>query len=180
MVSAVIPMGQKDRVYSGGQAQAVRRVMTIAGDSRIDELMMEFINEPIKSVGWEFRDKFIKVMQANLSTRSGNWFILQDSNQLVSDIKIQFLVDTVRFIFTGRRRLAITAWGDLLTNDNGRTTDVIKRRSVYETCKELGFVNSNDVEINRFIQHWLSQDKGFDDMVFTGYYLFGTKDKVIK
>lgn len=180
MVSAVIPMGQRERLYSGGQSQAVKRIVTIEGDPRIDALMKEFINEPIKSVGWAFRDRFIKVMQDNLSTRSGNWFILQDSNQQVTDLKSQFLVDTVRFIFTGRRRLAITAWGDLLANDNGTTTDAIKRSAVYDLCKELGFETSLDTEINRFIQHWLSQDKGFDDMVFTGYYLFGTKDRVIK
>lgn len=179
MVSSVIPMGNKDKVYSGGQQKHVKRILTIDGDPRVDDLMLEFINFSKRTIYWEYRSKFIEVAQDLLKSRT-NWFLLQDHNNMMSDLKIDFLADTVRFIFTGRRKFAITAWGDLLGADNGNSSDVMKRKTIYNQCKLLNIETGSDLEINNFIQNWLSQERGFDDMVFSIYYLFGTKTKNIK
>lgn len=178
MVSVVVPMGNRDKVYTGGQAKSQSRIIKINGDKRVDDLMLEFINFPRRTVYWEYRDKFITLTQELLNSRT-NWFLMQDSNNLVSDIKIKFILDTVRFIFTGRRQIAINAWGDLLGADNGKTTDVLKRTMIYDYLKELDIVSSDALALNNFIQNWVSKPNGFDDMVFTIYYLFGTKQKKV-
>lgn len=178
MVSAVIPMGNRDKVYSGGQQKAQKNIIKIEGDSRVDDLMIEFINFPKRTIYWEYRDKAIKLAQELFSSRS-NWFIAKESDGRVSDIKLMFIVDTLRYVFTGRRRFAITAWGDLLGADNGEIKNLVKRTDVTDYLRSIEVLCDAELELNNIIQKWMTQPQGFDDMVFTLYYIFGSKNRKV-
>lgn len=166
--------------YSGGQQKLTDNEVVLEGNSELDELMLEYINFPTRTVYWEYRSKFIRLVQKLLGSGTNNYFMVQQGNHLVTDLELDFLADTLRYVHTGKRKFSILAWLDLLGSDNGDTTNPSKRSLIVDTYKDLGFNYPRSVSVNETIQNWLAQDKGFDDMVFTINQLFGTKTKTLK
>lgn len=174
MVTKVIPFGRDNtRSFTGGQSQAIPRSVLLEGNSEVDELFMEYVNNRKTASQWEFKAKVIRLAQ-KLMGGDYNWFLKQDSNPLITDSRMSFLLDTVYLLTRGRRRINIHSWKDLLEMDTGNTVDVIKRKVVRELFNELNVV---DIDNDTFLQHWLKSPKGFDDLMFSLKYLFGTKTR---
>lgn len=163
--NAVRPFGSD---YSGGQFKASQRFTMRQGDPRVHDLYLEFTNFPRKSVTWEFRKKVIDLAQT-LFAGNFNWFIRQDKNAAITDQNYLFLLDTVRFIATGRRRLSIYTWPALLTYNVPVGNTVDARNEISQLFIDLAL----GTDANTVIQKWLSHPKGFDDMMYTLNMLFG-------
>lgn len=174
MVTKVIPFGRDDvRTFTGGQSQAVPRSVLLAGNSEVDALFMEYVSNSKLATQWDFKAKVIRLAQ-QLMGGDYNWFLKQDSNPLITDARMSFLLDTVYLLTRGRRRISIYSWKDLLEMDSGETVDVVKRKAIRELFGELNVV---DIDNDTFLQHWLKSPKGFDDLMFSLKYLFGTKTR---
>lgn len=176
MVTKVRPFSNRadGKGYSGGQNQTVRRLALVEGDKRVDVLFLEYVNATAGSIHWEFRSRFIRLTQ-DLLKGDVNWFLKQDGNPIITDMRMAFLLDTVRFIHTGKRRVSIYSWNSMLEMDNGATVDVLKRQDMREHFKDLDATTHESMTNDTFIQKWLTHKGGFDDMAFTINYLFGTK-----
>lgn len=172
-LNAVKPLGKNNgvREYSGGQSKAVSRFTMRQGDPRVHDLFVEYTNFPRRTVYWEFRKRVIN-LALELFSGNYNWFILQDNNALITDHNYSFLLDTVRFIATGRRRLSIHTWPALLTYEPAvGVVGTDTRRDIYLLFKELNLFNDNKYGI---IQKWVSHKGGFDDLMYSMNMLFGS------
>jgi len=158
------------REYSGGQNKATQRFTLRQGDPRVHELFVEFTNHPKKAITWEFQKRVISLAQ-ELFQGEYSWFIRQDSNALLKDQNYAFVLDTVRFIATGRRRFSIHTWPALVTYEVPVFNESVQgRRDIYLLTEELHV----PIQTEAFIQKWLSQKDGFNDMVYTLHLLFGS------
>lgn len=166
--NAVKPFAGDARDYSGGQFKAAQRFTMRQGDPRVHELYLIFTNEPRLSVTWDFRKRVIQLAQS-LFGGNFNWFIRQDKNAMVTDQNYLFLLDTVRFIATGHRRLSIYTWPALLTYDVPVGKAVDSRDEISKLYIETAMATDTDTLISK----WLSRKNGFDDMMYTLNMLFG-------
>jgi hypothetical protein len=157
------------RGYSGGQVGSLGTHSLRNGDDIITQLYQEFTSHDNKSLGWEFRRRVIAEVKRLLSGNV-NWFIKQDSNAMVTKYSYEFLLDTLRFIATGRRRLSIFTWPDLVgSHPAGGLENVSERREIADMFEKLLLSTSADA----LIQRWCSQKGGFDDMMYSINLLFG-------
>lgn len=157
------------RGYSGGQSTRPDRHKTRSGDAEINALWEQY-NQPVnQSTAWSFRKKVIQAAKRLLGGNT-NWFLSQDHNPMLFEYNYQFVIDTLRFIATGSRRISIHAWPDLVTNyPEGQVADVSERHDVADMFESAALTTSTDV----LIQLWCSRTGGFDDMICTLYILFG-------
>jgi hypothetical protein len=155
--------------YSGGQARAGRRYVTSVRDPRVQDLFTEYTNFPQRTAYWEFRSRVIQEA-VRLLSGNYNWFILQDNNAQVVDWNYKFLMDTIRFIATGRRQVSIHQWPMLLSDEPPAGLSLVGgRRDIADLFKTLALQTSTEA----MIQKWCMQPKGFDDLMFTLHLLFG-------
>uniref|UniRef100_A0AB39CCT3 Virion structural protein n=1 Tax=Pseudomonas phage RVTF4 TaxID=3236931 RepID=A0AB39CCT3_9VIRU len=162
--------------YSGGQAFAQRRYITSVRDERIRDLMLEYTTFPTRTTQWEFRRRVIAEAK-RLFGGNYNWFIMQDTNAQRVDWNYKFLLDTIRFIATGRRELDIHSWPMMLTDEPPTGLQLIGARSdIGDLFKKLALQTSTEA----MIQKWLTQKNGFDDMMYTLNMLFGKATVKVK
>lgn len=155
--------------YSGGQVLPTPKFYTRRGDGRWHLLYEEYTNFPQRTVYWEYRRK---VINEGLRLLSGqyNWFIKQDHNNFVTGYKYEFLIDTLRFIATGRRNMDIHTWPMLIADEvESGLTDTNNRNRIKQAFNEFDLSYDNP----ELIAKWCSWPKGFDDMVYTFNLLFG-------
>lgn len=158
------------RDYSGGQNKPATRFVLRQGDPRVHELFVEYTNHAQRAVTWEFQKRVIDLAQ-DMFSGEYSWFIRQDANAFLKDQNYAFILDTVRFIATGRRKFSIHTWPALVTYDVPVVkVDVNGRREIYLLMVELGV----PTDCNLFLQKWLSHRGGFDDLMYTLHLLFGT------
>lgn len=157
------------RGYSGGQSPFKSRYTTRGGDLIINELWDRYTSPLNQSTMWSFRKRVIKAAKRLLAGRP-NWFITQDENPWVAEYNYQFVVDTLRFIGTGRRRMSVHTWRELVRHapEDGLSV-ASERHDIADMFTKLDLTTSVDA----LIQMWCSRPKGFDDMVNTLYLLFG-------
>lgn len=157
------------RGYSGGQSFSNTTFKTRTGDAEISELWQEYTQSVNNSNTWHFRKKVFPVAKRLLGGRP-NWFLFQDSNPLVRDYNYQFVTDTLRFIGTGKRRISIHAWPDLVSNHpKDELDDVSERHEIADIFRSMDLSTS----VEKLLQMWCSHKGGFDDMVCTLNILFG-------
>lgn len=155
--------------YSGGQAQAQRRYITSVRDERVRDLMLEYTTFPTRTVHWEFRKRVIAEAK-RLFGGNYNWFVMQDTNAERVDWNYKFLLDTIRFVATGRRELDIHSWPMMLTDEPPTGLQLIGGRAeIANLFKKLALSTS----LEAMLQKWCMQPKGFDDLMQTLNMLFG-------
>ncbi len=158
------------RDYSGGQNKSSARFVMRQGDPRVHDLFVEYTNQPQRAVTWDFQKRVVEIAQ-EMFAGEYSWFIRQDANAFLKDQNYAFILDTVRFIASGRRKFSIHTWPALVTYDVPVVKeDVDGRRDIYFLMSELGV----PTDAAKFIQMWLSHKGGFDDLMYTLHLLFGT------
>lgn len=164
------------RDYSGGQIKPTKRFEMRQGDPRVHALFVEFTNFPKHAVTWKFQSKVIELAQ-ELFEGEYSWFIRQDSNALIKDQNYAFILDTVRYIATGRRKFSIHTWPALVSYEVPLVNEsVAGRRDIYFLMEQLAVPS----KANAFIQRWLSWPDGFNDMMYTMHLLFGSVPEQVK
>lgn len=157
------------RGYSGGQSKAGPTHRTREGDPVVNQLYDQFTAPVNNAKMWSFQRRVVQTAVRLFSGRD-NWFMAQDRNPMVQQYNYQFLIDTLRFIGTGRRRIPIHAWPDLLSNYPVEgLDDVAERHDVASVFVDLGLSTSSDA----LIQMWCQRPNGISDLMYTLHLLFG-------
>lgn len=157
------------RGYSGGQSQYKLRYSTRGGDVEITELWDRYTSPQNHSNTWSFQRRVIKAAKRLLSS-TPNWFIAQDTNEYLDKYNYEFIIDTIRFIGTGRRRMGVYTWRELVSNKPTKYKyDAEERHDIAELFSRLKLTSS----ASALIQMWCSHPNGFDDMMNTLNILFG-------
>jgi hypothetical protein len=158
--------------YHGGQADSLPLVAFRDGQPDVVALMNEFIAPGAPTATWEFRRKVIQ-LAVRLLTGRGNFFIGIDSEPTIQHYNYEFILDTVRYIATGHRRISIHSWPDLIGHNQPGVIDK-EHSAVRSLFKDLALSN----DILSLIQRWCSYKGGVEDLMFTLNILFG--DRVVQ
>jgi hypothetical protein len=96
---------------------------------------------------------------------------------MIKDQNYAFILDTVRYVATGRRKFSIHTWPALVSYEVPLVNEsVAGRRDIYLLIESLQLSTNT----NAFLQKWLSQADGFNDLMYTLHLLFGTVPEQIR
>ena len=107
------------------------------------------------------------------------WLELQKKSRYFSKHQQNFILDTLRFIKTGRRETSFRTWEFILkkeqTND---TTHVSQNKNFDKEVEDFFSSISSDgkpinIDLNRILAQWLTHRNGHEDLILTLNILFG-------
>lgn len=155
--------------YQGGHAGSLPSEAFRKGHPMVVALYREYTGAATQVANWEFRKRIIGLAVKMFGNR-GNWFIEADNEPTIQDYNYEFILDTVRFIATGQRRISIHAWPDLIGHNQ---PDAIPREhtEVRKLFRDLALAT----DTASLIQQWCSKPRGIDDLMLTMNILFGNR-----
>lgn len=155
------------RGYGGGAVQDEDDFELHEGHPDVNRLY-EIYTSPNSNAGsWVFRRQVLKTAMQVFSTK---WFADQDRNRHLHGYNYDFLIDTLKYVSTGKRQLPIYTWRELLIHHpKTYSANMEGRDLIQRTLSEYRM----GVPVETFIQKWCTHKGGFDDMVETMNLLFG-------
>lgn len=155
--------------YSGGQVNSIPAFHSRDGHPEVVALYNDFTAPGAQVKNWAFRKRIIQLATKLISGKN-NWFIALDSDTRIQEYNYEFILDTVRFIATGKRRISIYSWPLLISHPED---NVLKgeHSEIRKLFKELALSTSHTV----LIQKWCQQPGGIDDLMFSLNILFGDR-----
>lgn len=161
------PVKERGPGYAGGQATSAPMYAFREGHPEVVKLYKEFTGPGAQVKNWQFRSRVIKLAVKLISGRS-NWFIGIDSDTSVQEYNYEFILDTVRFIATGKRKISIHSWPMLISHhpEDGTPEEHADIRKLFHTLA----LTTNHTDL---IQRWCTQPNGIDDLMFSLNILFG-------
>lgn len=160
--------------YQGGQSTSSPPRAFREGLPEVVALYSEFTEPGALVANWEFRSKVIRLAMQLFAGRT-NWFIGIDSDTTVQEYNYEFILDTVRYIATGKRRISIHSWPTLISHhDEAAAT---KEHSEVRKLFHSMALTTNPVEL---IQQWCTHPGGVDDLMFTLNILFGRLESRVR
>lgn len=135
------------------------------GDRQAVELYELHVNRSMEVTGWAFKRNVIK-LAARLF---GNFDAWANNNIRFNDalygVNIDFIIDTIGFIKTGRRNLNLLTWMGLV--EEKPVSDPQKKQ-------ESSYAKYNVPNVGpHWLADWLSHEDGFYDMLCSINLLFG-------
>lgn len=168
------------RVYPSGMAIQDRRLsqtLLVGGDLEVDDLFEKLRGGVSDHRDVEYFMRALKKALELLGT-DPNWIVAQTFNPNLSAYRIEFLIDTLIYIETGKRSQSLMTWRALccdktLTESKGITLrgHSINRKIVLP--KAILFSQPASI-----ISAWISYDGGFADLVESLYLMFGSQATV--
>lgn len=103
-----------------------------------------------------------------------DWITVQAFNPNLSKYQVEFMVDTVNYIVTGKRRYLLATWRELLAemNNNGSVKPIVMGgRSVNPDIKvPAELLKGHPAEI---MSRWISREGGVVDLIESLHLMFG-------
>lgn len=167
-----------------------KNVQTVGIDSQWQQSQFHLANKdvvqafvamrqfPLRSVDFEFREKAIKaILHAFGGPYLDSWFAANYLMGRMTDSRIQFLNDTVKFVLGEERTYPV----DMYLTYIGMATDHTYAPKHFDKdisdllgCNDPHFaVKNNSVKTTDFVQTWLARPGGFRDMLITAMVLWG-------
>jgi hypothetical protein len=148
---------------------------TVRTGSNPDELVVKAYKELRVSMSshvntWEYRRKIIN-RGLDLFGYLRDWLEAQEKNERVTKHMRAFIEDTLTFITTGRRPMALESRWECILQEKRSTGE--KRTSNQHKTK---LSQALSVPYEDYMWHWLSHPNGFTDMVCTLNVIFGMAD----
>lgn len=156
--------------YHGGPVDSLPAVAFRGGQPDVVALYNEFTAPGAQVANWEFRKRVIQLAIKMFSGRT-NWFIGVDADQTVQEYNYEFILDTVRFIATGQRRVSVHSWPDLIGHNQ---PGMIQKE--HSEVRKLFHDLALSTDTVGMIQQWCTQKGGVDDLMFTLNILFGERE----
>lgn len=128
---------------------------------------------------FDFKEQaIIDFMHAFGTTNFAEWYVAQFQSPSFGETHRDFLDDTLHYLTTGNRRMAIQNWNVILDEDERRvsSTALSEKAAEYFSRRTLMEVAQRNNPIDEVVQQWMRQPGGFSDMLTTGHILFGIND----
>lgn len=139
---------------------------------KIKELYDRRFDADFKPTSWAYRRAALVLAKTHLQ-RFRVWLTEQTNGEYLYGRRLEFLLDTLNFIQTGKRKMGVNNWFELLEENPAPD-----RYSVPRNAKEQLF--SFEIPYNSIVDllvQWTTHTGGFDDMVCTLNILFGSGKK---
>lgn len=119
---------------------------------------------------WTTREQFYTIAK-RLFGNFAEWLDAQEQNPDISETAYDMIRDTLHFIETGVRPLPVAVRISIITTEvtNGVYHNaLVKRRTT--TLR-----SSACIDLSRYMYLWVNQPGGFDDMLCTVNFIFGSE-----
>lgn len=143
------------------------------------EIYNQLIRRHVISTDFDFRERAIKIALTAFGVKNfATWAkTCAMSSPTFTQTHADFIIDTVRYITTGKRDIPITTWERLIgPGTNDPTNKIIFDGNILSNLP-VGFSilrnQRTEHDLPNIISKWLSHPGGFTDMVITLYTLFG-------
>lgn len=144
----------------------------------VEALYAQYIKRTAATLAFEFREKLLIVaLNAFGTSQFDFWFEMQLKSPVAGDYHRRFLDDTLRFINTGRRDMALETWQALVTSqDHGDHNSQMSDFAREFFGRPIGGWHSpRNTNLIDVVQQWCSQPNGFEDLLGTLHLLFGNE-----
>jgi len=146
------------------------------GNRDVDQLVDLLFTGRVNTQGFSYyREVFPIAMQ--LFGDFPRFLATQKNNPFLYGYNYEFLLDTLKFILTGCRKVSIHNWKPLLAEWAEPHSDHKQRASSGLPVEFKALVGRPGAEI---VAQWCSHPNGFDDMVMTMWLMFGSSFEVDK
>jgi len=128
---------------------------------------------------FDFKEQaMLDFMLAFGTTNFAEWYTAQFQSPSFGETHRDFLDDTLHYLMTGNRRMAVQNWNVILDEDERRvsSTALSEKAVTYFGRRNLTEVAQLNLSIDEVVQQWMHQSGGFSDMLTTGHILFGMND----
>lgn len=183
----VLDRKRRSEVHSQGRIQYDVSMLDPNEDSKaivanldLENVYQTMSRNDLTARKFDFKEKAIQQFMWAFGTNNfAEWFAAQYASPSFGPRHQDFLEDTLLFIRTGKRRLAIQNWNLLLDEAERKTTPVLSEpiKSFFVGLKTLEEIaGAKHFDIPAVTQQWLEKDGGYADMLITGHILFGTNE----
>ena len=107
------------------------------------------------------------------------WLELQKKSRYFSKHQQNFVLDTLRFIKTGKRETSFRTWEFILKKEQSNdTTHVSQNKNFDKEVEDFFNAIASDgkpinIDLNRILAQWLTHRNGHEDLILTLNILFG-------
>ncbi|MBE0438204.1 MAG: hypothetical protein IBX57_00360 [Gammaproteobacteria bacterium] len=138
-----------------------------------DGVIKEYLRQASESErfrnSWEFKKFAIAYVKEILTVDSMGLITTWVRSNARADTpltgkRLDFLIDTMSFVNTGKRKISIINWNDLIPNLYDYDVNIQKSKSLYGDVKHLEEITPR-CSVSEFITRWCSHPDGFNDMV---------------
>lgn len=127
-----------------------------------------FKAQSVNPATWQVRSEGVKLAKAILGNSLIRWTATQVNHSYLYGRRIEFLLDTFNFIQTGKRKVSVDNWYELLEEfprpDPSQTGP--RKAQILQKFESV-MTDPN------FIAQWCSHKNGFEDMVCTLFTIAG-------
>jgi len=162
-------------VYSRGfirHVDVVPENKHVDGDAEVAGLWDIYMKGRVDHSGWAYRRSVISAAVRLLGSMP--YFVTtQKLNPYLYGYNYEFLLDTLNYIKTGKRKMSIVSWKGLLSENGAPNADYKLRATKPENNAMTKFEAQVKQPTQDIISEWCSHPKGFDDMLQTLDVMFG-------
>lgn len=166
--------------YAGGTAingSGSSEDTSTKGVDSVNDLWSDYLTPGYDIYSWSFRRRVLDTALSLFDPVTGFNFVTQDRNPRLINYNYKFLVDTLKFIATGKRDMEVRVWSELVTTEGADVKrSMPKRNEIEKTASKLGI----DFSPVKLVAQWCSQPNGLDDMICSMQLLFGERNVTVR
>jgi hypothetical protein len=179
-------MNMSTETYQGGRNRPILSVFDLNPEALkhvvCNESVVEVYNQLIRrvviSTDFDYRERVLKVALRAFGVKNlQQWIMLQAESPTFTQLHADFLMDTVRYIATGKRQLPVQTWERLIgAGTNDPATKIVFDPAVLQmipTGYSVRKQQPTESNLPNVLSLWLRHPGGFTDLVTTLYTLFG-------
>lgn len=146
-------------------------------DRDIENLYRTYINSEVDHNNWDFRLTVFEEAFRLFGQNFEQWALYQfNSNTLVYDHALEFLIDTLNYITGSPRKASPLVWRELIrVEPENKTSADISSRKVRQLKDAFPKIPAMTHDV---IQLWCSQEDGFEDLINALFIFFGPTNKL--
>lgn len=146
-------------------------VVTSTGDITVTTLYQFLLDRTVNTVSWDYRKRVLATAMRMFGDFD-QWLKDQRNNPQLVGFNFDFLVDTLQFIRTGNRQMAVANWLEIVGES-------VMHSNSPNHLPGSGLSLDQSETTNALIQQWCSWPNGIEDLLCTLYVLFGpARDKL--
>lgn len=144
-------------------------IIRVTGSGDINAVYDQMMQRTVNHNGWSFQKRVLQVAM-NCFSNFPLFINTQKNNPFLYGYNYEFLIDTLRYIQTGRRRVSVQNWLALLLENHRPNNDYRDRGSSKDIQDFMQAVGSADSTV---VATWVSRPGGLNDLVVSLYIMFG-------
>lgn len=165
-------------------------VQHVVSNESVIEIYNQVVGRQVQHVKFDYRERVIRVALRSFGIDDFKvWLELNKTSPTFTQLHADFLMDTLRFIATGKRLIPVDSWERMINtgvNDPFNKIQYNKQElDLFDSSMRFGTdglciganvgMGKQPYAINNIVNKWLSHIGGFSDLVVSMYILFGDR-----